>query len=162
LVTLPFAFSFSLLDLALALSITFPVSFENASVTLPFTFTVPIAITVTVAIKSRVARRPSHERFRIWESRPRGRRRKTGGAGPNVDAEIGRWTGCALAGGHELISETRYFLFVLLADFSVLRLEVIEALTNNVEFIDLAGHWNEPSNGLKLRDQRGGYPGTNL
>jgi hypothetical protein len=110
-------------------------SASRMSVMLPFMF--------MVAIKSRVARRPSHERLQIWESRPRGRCRKTGDAGPNIDPKIGRYTGCTLAGGHELGSETRCFLFVLLADFSMLRLEVIEALMNNVEFIDLAGRWNE-------------------
>jgi hypothetical protein len=44
----------------------------------------------------------------------------------------------------------RYFLFVLLADFYMLRLEVKEALMNNVEFINLAGHWNEYQRWFKI------------
>jgi hypothetical protein len=137
--TIPFAFAFTLalLGLAFTISIALPVSFENASVTVPFTFTIPVPVTVTVAIKRRIA--PSHEGVRIWEGRPSVGRRKTGGAGANADAKIRRYASCALAGGHKLCSEARYFLFVLLAYFSVLSLEVIEALTDDVEFVDLTG-----------------------
>lgn len=74
----------------------------------------------------------------------------TRSARANVDAEIGWATGCALAGCHKLSPETRNFLLVLLAYFSMLGLEVIETLANDVEFIDLAGDWIERR--MKLRE----------
>jgi hypothetical protein len=136
-----FAFSLSLLGLTFSLSIALPFSFENASITVPFTFTIPVAVAVTVAIESRIARRPSHERVWIWEGRSSGGCREAGGAGPDVHTKIGRYTGWGRAGGHEFCPETRYFLFILLAYFAVLGLEVIEALTNDIKFIDLTGDW---------------------
>jgi hypothetical protein len=136
-----FAFSLSLLGLTFSLSIALPFSFENASITVPFTFTIPVAVAVTVPIESRIARRSSHERVRIWEGRSSGGCRKAGGAGPDVHTKIGRYAGCGLAGGDEFCPETRYFFFILLAYFAVLGLEVIEALTNDVKFIDLTGDW---------------------
>jgi hypothetical protein len=140
LFTFTFSFAFTVtitfLGLAVALPFAIPLSFEKTS------FTVTISVTVTV--KGRVAWGPSHEWVWVWgEGGSGGWRRETGSAGANVDAEIGWATGCALAGCHKLCPETRNFLLILLAYFSMLGLEVIETLTNDVEFIDLAGNWIE-------------------
>jgi hypothetical protein len=143
LFTISFSVAFTLtltfLGLAIALPFALPLPFEKAS------FTVTIAVAVTVTVKGKVAWRPSHERVWVWEGGPGGWGRNTRSAGANVDAEIGWATRCALAGCHKFWPETRNFLLILLAYFSMLGLEVIEALTNDVEFIDLAGDWIEGS-----------------
>jgi hypothetical protein len=153
-ISFPFAFTLTLAlsGLAFTLPIALPLSFENASFTVTVAFTVSLTVTVAVAVKGGVTGRPSHEWIGIWESGPGGGGRKTGGARANVDAEIGGDASCALAGRHEFRPETSYFLFVLLAYFSMLSLEVIEALTNDVEFINLAGNWVEKVKDRKLEE----------
>ena len=56
-------------------------------------------------------------------------------------SETERLWGASTLVSVELLAEEANILIVLLADFAMLGLEVVERLANDVELIDLAGDW---------------------
>ena|ERR1700729_1346406 len=142
-VSLSLSINFETLGIAvvcgtLSVFVTIPVSYFSFTIAFKKTISVPrlpfsVSVSISVAAEIRIVERAPTRR----NARDRGRRaRRTNATRPNS-----RWLcrigGESLPNSEQFSTEATNFFFIMAPDFSMLKFEFVQRLTDYIEFIDL-------------------------